>query len=441
MQGHLTQLVLYDSSGDEQRLMVSCSPFRNACTLVGCLLTIRPSEAITLQDALASRHRASALVSAEEPHAVHLASDAFLNRFASARPDALGRPLHLVCGGQRTRLGDAAGPDAAWFGLLRAALGGRVARVPLAGAAEGCGGVAAGDEVACTPVVEAPNGRIRHLLVTIGPAPSDAGAARPRPSGGTSCDAEAGEHEGPGCTRLRARGPTAIVPRRRYRTDSAAGPLRAPPVVVTRELVAALAGLSIRQAAAAAGVSVTAFKQACRRLGIRRWAYKRHRPVADCFADADAFSWAAPQQRATAGDCRLSGGGGPGDWSSGSRAGDEDGIWDRLFLDSERDLERDSDRDSERLDFSSGSRAGGGDDAWDCLLPAGDSDPAAAAAAVEAAAAALWGAPSPVCGLDLFESDGWPGASPAGAAPWGDAPAVDDSAVRSMLDSDWPLNG
>ena len=37
----------------------------------------------------------------------------------------------------------------------------------------------------------------------------------------------------------------------------------AAPVVVTRELIAALADLPVRQAAAAAGVSATVFKKAC----------------------------------------------------------------------------------------------------------------------------------------------------------------------------------
>ena len=49
------------------------------------------------------------------------------------------------------------------------------------------------------------------------------------------------------------------------------------PVAVTRELVATLSALPLQRAAAAAGVSPTAFKGACRTLGIARWTYQRGR--------------------------------------------------------------------------------------------------------------------------------------------------------------------
>ncbi len=44
---------------------------------------------------------------------------------------------------------------------------------------------------------------------------------------------------------------------------------------MTPELLNALEGLPLQQAAAAVGVSVTALKKACRRLGIARWGYRR----------------------------------------------------------------------------------------------------------------------------------------------------------------------
>ena len=47
------------------------------------------------------------------------------------------------------------------------------------------------------------------------------------------------------------------------------------PVVITLPLLDALRGLSLPHAARVVGVSATAFKKACRRLGVRRWDYRR----------------------------------------------------------------------------------------------------------------------------------------------------------------------
>ena len=50
---------------------------------------------------------------------------------------------------------------------------------------------------------------------------------------------------------------------------------RSAPVVITLALIQSLSGLSLPRAAGLVGVSTTAFKRACRRLGIRCWAFKR----------------------------------------------------------------------------------------------------------------------------------------------------------------------
>ena len=47
------------------------------------------------------------------------------------------------------------------------------------------------------------------------------------------------------------------------------------PVVVTPELVAGLRGMPVQQAADLLGVSATALKKACRKLGIAKWAYRK----------------------------------------------------------------------------------------------------------------------------------------------------------------------
>lgn len=66
------------------------------------------------------------------------------------------------------------------------------------------------------------------------------------------------------------RSPPKIYPRRKTRQE----PLRTP-VEVTLDLVTALRNLPLNQAADRLGISATAFKKACRKLGIVRWMYTR----------------------------------------------------------------------------------------------------------------------------------------------------------------------
>jgi hypothetical protein len=71
------------------------------------------------------------------------------------------------------------------------------------------------------------------------------------------------------------------------------------PVKITLELIAALHGLPLPRAASAVGISATAFKRACRSLGVGRWDYKRgrgqrqQRGVAN--ADEDAIAQEGPE--------------------------------------------------------------------------------------------------------------------------------------------------
>ena len=71
-----------------------------------------------------------------------------------------------------------------------------------------------------------------------------------------------------------------IIPRRTCISQQAAeGSTRAErtavPVLISLELIHSLRGLPLQTAARAVGVSGTAFKKACRRLGMRRWEYRR----------------------------------------------------------------------------------------------------------------------------------------------------------------------
>ena len=300
MQTHKLHLVLYDASGCERFLMVSCCPFDDSFTR--SLVTLYPSDAITLQDAFADRPSASVLVSADPPHVIHMVNDKFLGRFGCARSEVLGQPLHLLYKEESfnvSRFLDTQESDKAWSALLDAAVEGRATRRSLATVGAFFGSLDV-DEVTCKPVVEGLNGRIRHVLIHVNlseglePQPhaqvlhqpgSNRYIKRPdRPQVETACAAPAWDTSDCSlklfiCPRLRSVGP-AIFPRRKTRTIGSQGDTLAPPVVVTSELVATLAHLPLQQAAAAAGVSATAFKKACRKLGISRWAYKRGR-IAD----------------------------------------------------------------------------------------------------------------------------------------------------------------
>ena len=92
---------------------------------------------------------------------------------------------------------------------------------------------------------------------------------------------------------------TVVMPRSKKPLADGSPP--AQPVLITPQLVAALTHLPLCQAAAAAGVSPTTFKKACRKLGLRRWAYKRRYPSASAGAKARAAK-AAPSSAAPAAD-------------------------------------------------------------------------------------------------------------------------------------------
>ena len=288
MDGQKMQIILYDPSGCERRLIISCTQFQAASFCVSCLLALCPSEAIGLQEAFAEIPQACILISADPPHTIHMANVGFLNRYQCATSGILGRPLNIVYGAPNFpshEFAQATESDTAWRDLLHTALDGRVAkRPPTASDSSDAGGYS--DEVTLAPVVEAPNGRIRHLLVTFGPSRSD-----PEPVEPPVAPDESGFLV---CPHLFSAGP-AIVPRGKFRRQSALAP--AAPVVVTRELIAALADLPVRQAAAAAGVSATAFKKACRKLGVARWRYKRRGLTqVELADDADAAGTAAADE-------------------------------------------------------------------------------------------------------------------------------------------------
>ncbi len=195
-----------------------------------------------------------------------------------------------------------------------------------------------------------------------------------------------------------------IVPRPSPR--STAGPGSKPiAVLVTPERIASLAHLSLREAAAAAGISATAFKRACRRLGVRRWAYKRGR------VPGSAGPASALQSRTASKDlpgpmkadppfraypASVSDGPDPGYAATGPPDPDSSG-WARAPPHACRPTLSCTAADCGGGTPGGGEELGGG------------------------AAAGAW---------ELF----------GGCMP-GAAPAVDDALVRGMLDAPWPLHG
>ena len=66
----------------------------------------------------------------------------------------------------------------------------------------------------------------------------------------------------------------SIVPRRKL-AASVCKPTSSKPVIITSGVIQSLRGLPLPCAARSMGLSITAFKRACRRLGVRRWDYTR----------------------------------------------------------------------------------------------------------------------------------------------------------------------
>ena len=328
LKSSVLQLILYDINKRKLQLMVSCEPLLTEGIFVGCLARFRLSEAVTLGTVFATMKQSSSaqcLVSSGLHHEIQMLNDAFVKKFGCVRDDVLGKPWSVLaplvdgsldCSSLIRATGDGS--------IRRTNIAQQEARVPRA-LEFAC--LAPFEEVVYVPVVEAPNGRIRHVLVLVpssiqphplppsssscspivdrigelnlgasesahGQDPSAAAALanlnvpggpdarQPQGSPGTSA---ASEPEAP-CPALIARSslplragdsPPLLPHRRAFRAVEAARPPQATAVVFTPGLLDALRGQPVPAAARAAGVSVTAFKRACRRLGVRRWEFRR----------------------------------------------------------------------------------------------------------------------------------------------------------------------
>ena len=300
------QSILYDVNGNDQRMIVSCEPLLFEGELVGCVLNLRPSFAILLQQVFKDIRDSGypyCLVSSESPTNIHIADQGFVREIGFSQCEVLGKDLvsilSIVCRGsledfQQTLIAASRGTLAQC--KIRIRLG-----FNLSSEAE--------DELICAPVVERLNGAIRHIVVLLvrGPTQSLHSPSlgtysqiilsgleeettpmkavdcnpEPRTDGKTINSTTLSETQRNFCApRVKAGDfpPTsstacsAVYPRRR---SGESFETRKCPVLLTRPLLANLAGYPLDHAARALGLSAMAFKRACRKLGVKRWAYRR----------------------------------------------------------------------------------------------------------------------------------------------------------------------
>ncbi len=309
----LAHFILYDRYGEEINAIVSFCPLVHHSGVQCCKVTIEESEAITLDDGFEDSHCPHALLDAESPHRVIQVNEDFLSKFKCPQCQAIGSAFARFQGSNQV----------SWIPLLDAALRGKIARnkVPTSASPP-----PAEDDAICVPVIGGLNGKIRYILVLFSPCTTHR-HFRPSQATHKNCDdfrnapalpsfpcstlpataswqaaqsfvsntpplhtpsqeqhshgVHPGNHNHPqriraaaaleDRPRLKPGSPTVIVPRGRGRMIQ---PERSA-VVVTPALLTTLAGLPLPRAAAAVGVSTTALKKACRKLGLARWGFRR----------------------------------------------------------------------------------------------------------------------------------------------------------------------
>ena len=229
---------------------------------------------VTLENALHIGDLPQILISADSPHPIHMASERFIKELDLSRSQILGRSLDAIFPAESD----------VWCHVLGAALQGYAVPWTLK---HSCSLI---DAVVFT-VVDSPHGRVRYLLIrlllrganTTGVSNVDSASERAQ-SDTSSC----------ACSKTAIRAlseqmcsdspPISVSPNSCPKSSSERGhPIfprgragsRRSPVVITSDVIQKLRSLPLQEAARAVGVSATAFKHACRRLGLRRWAYKR----------------------------------------------------------------------------------------------------------------------------------------------------------------------
>eukprot|EP00291_Cryptomonas_curvata_P019037 CAMPEP_0172175546 /NCGR_PEP_ID=MMETSP1050-20130122/14292_1 /TAXON_ID=233186 /ORGANISM="Cryptomonas curvata, Strain CCAP979/52" /LENGTH=277 /DNA_ID=CAMNT_0012847669 /DNA_START=162 /DNA_END=992 /DNA_ORIENTATION=+ len=160
------QFILYDKDGNDKQLMVSFIPYSQDGHVIGCLIALHHSEAITLKqlfEGIQDNCCPYCLVAADPPHAIHMANEDFTSKFSTAHADALSNDLLSVVSAHR-----GLAPER-WASLLLGAGSGRRTRCRISMRTAWSLHNAPCEDLVCTPVVEAANGRIRHVLVHFAP--------------------------------------------------------------------------------------------------------------------------------------------------------------------------------------------------------------------------------------------------------------------------------
>ena len=287
-----------------------------------------PPESVLLQQVYemmreGSTGCAQCLVSSRVPHGIELVSDAFVRKFATAREVLLGKRLSEL-----VSLVHGSSPHD-WTMLFLAVSSGAIRRCRISALdAQGPDSSAPFvpfEEAVFLPVVDYIGGRISHVLVqfppSILPAPIpsdrsrslcrmgllshieavslgsaqrnqkaacvDAALTIPTAGGPADCVQRLSDKCSDQVNALQQlksltalQSPTAL-PAIRLRpgnvtgADGTAEAATNADVVITSAMIEALRGQPLPAAARAVGVSATTFKRACRRLGIRRWGFRR----------------------------------------------------------------------------------------------------------------------------------------------------------------------
>jgi len=268
-------LKICDGIGKHRPMLVTVTSFVNEVGFICCRLDFDgTSEAITLQQALEDTSCPTMLVCAASPHRIMHVNDSLLDKFSCTRSEVLGCTLEVFKG---------PGPSK-WDALIETALSSKVARDIV-----NCtlNAISETDDLICVPVVDEEEGfgGVDYILFLFAPTctvPLSAFSAPPEhqadplyphdavdfgycssTDGITACDSEAAR-AGEGDVEQTSKKTSAST---RISTRGKGARM----VNLTPALVSSLLHQPLRQAAASLGVSVSALKRACRRMGILRW--------------------------------------------------------------------------------------------------------------------------------------------------------------------------
>ena len=308
----LIHTVLYGRRGQSFHVTMHCAPYHDNCgQLVGCLIALAKSAAISIQQALEECYSPKALVSADHPNVVQMINPAFTNLFGFTESQATGRTLSTIYGPSTD--------VPALKSLFSTASTGLIAHGSVQLCSSSC--YEALTAITVVPVMDGVSGTIANLLLyftSSSQANNNCGSSF---QGMMACDNTRSTEQGwQGFQRFDANNtPTSfafpsssasflapatmnadarrragqppqssvqrscltICPRRKTMGDAMDSDGNGPcPVSITLELLESMADLTIVAAAQRIRVSATSLKKACRKLGVDRWPYRKDRPSA-----------------------------------------------------------------------------------------------------------------------------------------------------------------